>query len=83
MGYGILIAQAEIPKYNYKFNSPGLHHICLKANSVEMVDDIYHILLKNNVFIFNNPQKYPNYTNDYYAICFADPDGIKLEVAYY
>ncbi len=29
------------------------------------------------------PQAYPQYTLDYYAVFFSDPDGIELEVAYY
>lgn len=82
-GYGVWISQAEIPDYKYKFDAPGLHHLCLKADSREMVDKIYQLLLKKNVFIFNAPQKYPEYTDKYYAVFFADPDGIKLEAAYY
>ncbi len=82
-GYGIWISQAEIPNYKYKFDAPGLHHLCLKADSPEMVDKIYQLLLKKGVFIFNAPQKYPEYTDKYYAVFFADPDGIKLEAAYY
>jgi glyoxylase I family protein len=82
-GYGVWISQAEIPDYKYKFDAPGLHHLCLKADSPEMVDQIYQFLLKKNIFIFNAPQKYPEYTDKYYAVFFADPDGIKLEVAYY
>jgi len=82
-GYGVWISQAEIPNYKYKFDAPGLHHLCLKADSPETVDRIYQLLLKKNVFVFNAPQKYPEYTDKYYAVFFADPDGIKLEVAYY
>jgi catechol 2,3-dioxygenase-like lactoylglutathione lyase family enzyme len=82
-GYAILIAQAKITNHQYKFDTPGLHHLCLKANSIELVDQIYQSLLLNDTYIFDAPQKYPNYTYKYYAVYFADPDGIKLEVAYY
>lgn len=82
-GYAILIAQATIPSHQYKFGAPGLHHICLKAPSMEIVDQIYQSLLKKKTFIFDAPQKYPDYTDKYYAVYFADPDGIKLEIAYY
>lgn len=82
-GYGILISQAKITNNKYQFGAPGLHHLCLKVHSIELVDKTYRFLLKKNVFIFDVPQKYPNYTNKYYAVYFADPDGIKLEVAYY
>ena len=82
-GYAVLIAQAKIPNYQYKFDAPGLHHLCLRSSSIELVDQIYQSLLKKGAFIFDAPQKYPNYTDKYYAVYFADPDGIKLEVAYY
>ena len=82
-GYAILIAQAKITNYQYRFDAPGLHHLCLKANSPELVDQIYQSLVKKGVHIFDAPKKYPNYTDKYYAIYFADPDGIKLEIAYY
>ncbi|MFA6533888.1 MAG: VOC family protein [Patescibacteria group bacterium] len=82
-GYGVLISQAATPKYKYKFDAPGLHHLCLKARSVKQVNQIYKLLLKQRVYIFDAPQKIPEYTDKYYAVYFADPDGIKLEVAYY
>lgn len=82
-GYGVWVSQAEIPDYKYKFDAPGLHHLCLKAPSIEMVDQIYKLLLKKKAFIFNVPRKYPEYTEKYYAVFFSDLDGIKLEVAYY
>lgn len=82
-GYGVLIAQAKVFKYKYKFDAPGLHHLCLKARSVKQVDRVYQFLRKQRVHIFDEPQKCPEYTDKYYAVYFADPDGIKLEVAYY
>lgn len=82
-GYAVLVAQAKIANQRYQFDAPGLHHLCLKAKSVEMVDHIYELLLKKDAHIFDAPQKYPDYTDTYYAVYFADPDGIKLEVACY
>lgn len=82
-GYGVSIAQAKVTNYKYKFDAPGLHHICLKARSIGIVNRIYQSLLKKGAFIFDAPQKYPEYTDKYYAVYFSDPDGIKLEVAYY
>lgn len=81
-GFGISIAQAENLEPKYKFFAPGLHHLCVKASSEEEVDSIYETI-KNKTLIFDPPQKYPDYTDKYYAVFFSDPDGIKLEVAYY
>lgn len=82
-GYGILIAQAKITNYQYKFGAPGLHHLCLKAPSMEIVNQMYKLVLKKGIYVSGAPKKYPEYTNKYYAVYFADPDEIKLEVAYY
>jgi len=83
VGFGIWVAQAEIIDYPYKHSAPGLHHLCLKVESPQKVDEIHEFLLNQNAHIFNPPTPYPQYTDTYYAIFFADPDGIKLEVAYY
>jgi len=82
-GYGIFIAQAKIMNYQYKFGAPGLHHLCLKASSMDVVEKIYKLVLEKGVYVSGLPRKYPEYTEKYYAVYFADPDGIKLEVAYY
>lgn len=82
-GYGILIAQATVHASRATFGAPGLHHVCLKADSPATVDRVFEFVCEKKAFIFDAPQKYPNYTDKYYAVYFADPDGIKLEVAYY
>jgi len=82
-GYGILVAQAKISNSPYIFGTPGLHHLCLKALSMDVVDHVYKLVLKKDVYVSGAPRKYPEYTDKYYAVYFADPDGIKLEVAYY
>lgn len=62
----------------------GLHHFCFKAQYREQVDDLYtQYLLKNKIHIFDKPAHYGVYTPNYYAVFFVDPDGIKLEFAYY
>ena len=82
-GYGVLIAQAKTTDYKYKFEAPGLHHLCLKASSVELVDKVHELVLIKDVYVSGPSKKYPEFTDKYYAVYFADPDGIKLEVAYY
>jgi len=82
-GYGILVAQAKITSCQYKFSTPGLHHLCLKASSMSAVNQIHKLVLKKGVYVSGAPKKYPEFTDKYYAVYFADPDGIKLEVAYY
>lgn len=81
-GFGIWIAQANILEPQYQFSAPGLHHLCVKARSEKEVDEIYE-MIKDETHVFDIPQKYPRYTQKYYAVFFSDPDGMKLEVAYY
>lgn len=82
-GFGIWIMQAAHPEHRYVFESPGLHHLCLKVETKEEVDRMHDFLLASGVFIVAPPQEYPQYTQDYYAVFFSDPDGIELEIAYY
>jgi len=82
-GLGIWILQAAHLTPSYVFESPGLHHVCFKADSCEAVDRLHEFLLKSDVRIITAPQAYPQYTDEYYAVFFTDPDGIELEVAYY
>jgi glyoxylase I family protein len=82
-GFGVWIEEAELKEPAYKFSAPGIHHFCFKAKSQQEVDKLYRFLLKENIHIFDPPETYPQYTPDYYAVFFADPDDIKLELAYY
>ena len=60
----------------------GLNHIALQAESREQVDELYNIVKNLEVEITREPKEYPEYTDNYYAFFFRDPDGIPLEVAY-
>ncbi len=82
-GLGIWIIKAAHPDHHYIFEAPGLHHLCLKAQSRKEVDRMYQFLVENRMPIVAAPQTYPQYTPDYYAVFFSDPDGIELEIAYY
>lgn len=59
--------------------SPGLHHLAFTAPSREAVDALHRDLVRIGVPILDAPADYPEYAPGYYAVFFADPDGIKLE----
>ena len=61
---------------------PGLHHLAFEAPSRPDVDRVYQQLLALRVQVLDAPAGYPAYGPGYYAVFFADPDGIKLEYAY-
>src|SRR5215469_11463355 len=62
--------------------SPGVHHIAFAAPSREAVDKLYKVLDGMGATILNPPCEYPQYAPGYYALFFADPDGIKLEYVF-
>ncbi len=61
----------------------GLHHLALKAKSREDVDRFHAFLLREGLTVLDPPAAYPQYGAGYYAVFFADPDGIKLELVHF
>lgn len=62
---------------------PGLHHLALRAASRVEVDELHTLLVARGVNVLDAPAVYPEYGADYYAIFFADPDGMKLEYTHF
>jgi catechol 2,3-dioxygenase-like lactoylglutathione lyase family enzyme len=64
--------------------APGLHHLAFHAESREDVDRTYALLCEWGATILDPPAEYggPAYSPGYYAVFFADPDGLKLEVVH-
>lgn len=60
----------------------GLHHLALRAETRQDVDHFHQFLEKEDIAILDAPADYPAYGPNYYAIFFADPDGMKLEFVY-
>jgi catechol 2,3-dioxygenase-like lactoylglutathione lyase family enzyme len=61
--------------------APGLHHLAFHADSRADVDRFHDFLREIGATVLDAPAEY-GYTPGYYAVFFADPDGIKLEVVY-
>jgi glyoxylase I family protein len=60
--------------------APGLHHLAFTAESRGEVDRLYELLKQMKARILDPPGIY--YPPDYYAVFFADPDGVKLELCH-
>ena len=60
----------------------GLHHLALRARSRADIDTFHDFLKREKVQILDAPAEYPHYGENYYAVFFADPDGMKLELAH-
>ena len=69
------IAEAEGRK-RYKIGDVGLHHYAFELRNRKDVDALQAFLEKEKVTIVDPADEY---YDDYYAVFFLDPDGIKLE----
>lgn len=77
---GLVRARDGAPAHD-RFN-PGLHHLALRATSREDVNAMHAFLQKIGANILDPPAEYPQYSPGYYAVFFADPDGLKLEFVF-
>lgn len=59
--------------------TPGFHHLAWNVESRAAVDAFHDDLVAAGVEILDPPAEYA-YEPGYYAVFFADPDGLKLEV---
>ena len=68
----------EVPYDRYAI---GIHHIAFSATGRAQVDERAEWLRAGGHTIESGPKEY-DYTPDYYAVFFYDPDGIKLEIVH-
>ena len=69
------IAEAEGRK-SHKIGDVGLHHYAFELRNRKDVDDLQAFLEREGVKIVDPADEY---YEDYYAVFFLDPDGLKLE----
>jgi catechol 2,3-dioxygenase-like lactoylglutathione lyase family enzyme len=62
--------------------SPGLHHLCLRVDSVADVQAVASRLHALGIDA-TEARLYPEYASDYSATFFESPDGVRLEVTNY
>ena len=75
---GLHKAQVAAPHNRY---AVGLHHLAFHLSSRSEIDRFHEFLVSERIKVLDAPAEY-DYTPGYYAVFFADPDGIKLEVVY-
>jgi catechol 2,3-dioxygenase-like lactoylglutathione lyase family enzyme len=61
--------------------APGFHHFAFNADSRQEVDGCYALLQREGIEILDAPAAY-DYAPGYYAVFFADPDGLKFELVH-
>lgn len=70
--------RAEFNRYRV-----GFHHLALKAKSRAAIDEFHRFLIREKLPVLDAPAEYPQYGANYYAVFFADPDGMKLELVHF
>lgn len=79
---GIMKAEGPNAARPHDRYSPGLHHVAWNAESRDDVDALHVLLREIGAEVLDPPADYPRYGDGYYAVFFADPDGLKLEYVF-
>jgi glyoxylase I family protein len=74
-------AKDESARRPHDRNAPGLNHIAFNAAERADVDRMHALLKEIGAQILDPPADYP-YFPGYYAVYFADPDGLKFEFVF-
>jgi catechol 2,3-dioxygenase-like lactoylglutathione lyase family enzyme len=75
--------KSDSTKARQSFNRyVGLDHLALFVDTPEQVDTLYEELKSAGCRITRAPSLYPEYSPEYYAFYFRDPDEIPLEIAF-
>jgi glyoxylase I family protein len=80
---GIYEAAPEEKSAVHSRRRAGFHHLALRAKSRDDVDRFHAFLVREGITVLDPPAEYPKYGPGYYAVFFADPDGMKLELVWF
>jgi catechol 2,3-dioxygenase-like lactoylglutathione lyase family enzyme len=75
--FWIAAADTEGRRRKYRKGDIGFHHYAFELASRSDVDKLGAFLQQNKMTVLDPPGEY--YGKNYYAVYFADPDGMKLE----
>ena len=75
--FWIAAADAQGRKRKYRKGDIGFHHYAFELSTRDDVDELGAFLEQNGMPVLDPPGEY--YGRNYYAVYFADPDGMKLE----
>jgi catechol 2,3-dioxygenase-like lactoylglutathione lyase family enzyme len=75
--FWIAAADAQGQKHKHRKGDIGFHHYAFEVSSRKDIDALGAFLEQNGMTILDPPGEY--YGRNYYAVYFADPDGMKLE----
>ncbi|MFQ5698388.1 MAG: VOC family protein [Myxococcota bacterium] len=84
-GWEVRPSRPESRDRRYDRYEPGPHHLAFHAESREVVERVHAAMIALGATVLDPPVDYTGragYDEGYFAAFFADPDGVKLEVAY-
>jgi catechol 2,3-dioxygenase-like lactoylglutathione lyase family enzyme len=86
-GFGVEVRPARFESRDRKYDryEPGPHHLDFHAENREAVYHVHEAMLEVGATVLDPPADYsrqPGHGEGYFAVFFADPNGVKLEVAY-
>lgn len=79
---GVRVSEGPHAARTHDRYAPGMHHLAWTAENRADVDALYALLKEIGAEILDPPADYPQYGAGYYAVFFADPDGMKLEYVF-
>lgn len=79
--FGYVLRPAHLAPKHDRF-APGLHHFCLRVDSINEVNEVSEMLRAAGVEA-SESKCFPDYAPDYWATFFNDPDGVQLEITNY
>ena len=80
---GLRAAVPALPEAAFDRHRVGLHHLALRVRTRDDVDRLHLFLVSEGVRVLDAPAEYGEYGPRYYAVYFADPDGMKLEAVHF
>ena len=75
-------ADARYASDTFSKDRVGLCEVAFRADSRDQIDALARDVPAWGGTILDPPREYPEYVPGYYAVFFADPDGIKLEAVH-
>jgi len=83
--FWIGVTEEKYLENKFHRKNTGLNHLSFFPTYKKDVDTFYEEFLKPRGIqpLYNSPRLFPEYTPDYYAVYFEDPDRIKLEVSHF
>src|SRR2546421_5607497 len=80
--FWIAAADAQGRKHKYRKGDIGFHHYAFEVASRKAVDELGTFLGEHGMPVADPPDSY-NGDENYYAVFFTDPDGMRLEAMHY